>query len=166
LPLAGFGRRLTAIIIDGVITGIVLLAIGAPIAFLCLRLAQNIDPGDSVDSQPDPAQVFGSFAPVLLVEFGFYALIAAVYYLYYVELTYKSGQTVGKRIMGLRVIPLDPSARLTRGKMAIRYLLQFVAPMFVGVLPLLDGLWQLWDKPYQQTLHDKAAQTVVIKVSV
>ena len=29
----------------------------------------------------------------------------------------------------------------------------------------VDGLWQLWDKPYLQTLHDKAAQTVVVKVS-
>ena len=28
----------------------------------------------------------------------------------------------------------------------------------------LDGLWQLWDKPFLQTLHDKAAQTVVVKV--
>ena len=31
-------------------------------------------------------------------------------------------------------------------------------------LSYVDGLWQLWDKPYQQTLHDKAAKTVVIKV--
>jgi hypothetical protein len=30
---------------------------------------------------------------------------------------------------------------------------------------LIDGFWQLWDKPFQQTLHDKAAQTVVVKVS-
>ena len=29
----------------------------------------------------------------------------------------------------------------------------------------IDGLWQLWDKPYQQCLHDKVAQTVVIKVN-
>jgi uncharacterized RDD family membrane protein YckC len=166
LPLAGFGRRLVAVIIDSVITGVVLLAIGVPVAFLCLRVAQNIDPGDTVSSQTDPAQVFSAVAPVILLEFGFYALILAVYYVYYVELFYKSGQTVGKRVMRIRVIPLDPSARLTRGKAATRYLLQCVAPMFVGFLPLLDGLWQLWDKPYQQTLHDKAAQTVVIKVSV
>jgi hypothetical protein len=29
---------------------------------------------------------------------------------------------------------------------------------------LLDGLWMLWDKPYLQALHDKAADTAVIKV--
>jgi hypothetical protein len=28
-----------------------------------------------------------------------------------------------------------------------------------------DGLWQLWDKPWQQCLHDKFAGTVVVKVS-
>jgi hypothetical protein len=48
----------------------------------------------------------------------------------------------------------------------VRYLIEFVAATFVPFLPYLDGLWQLWDKPYQQTLHDKAAKTVVIKVSV
>jgi hypothetical protein len=46
-----------------------------------------------------------------------------------------------------------------------RYLVQFVARLLRPVLQLPRRLWQLWDKPYQQTLHDKAAQTVVVKVS-
>jgi hypothetical protein len=29
----------------------------------------------------------------------------------------------------------------------------------------VDGLWQLWDKPFQQCLHDKAAGTVVVKLT-
>ena len=35
----------------------------------------------------------------------------------------------------------------------------------VPFLALVDGLWQLNDKPYRQTLHDKAAGTIVIKVA-
>jgi len=29
----------------------------------------------------------------------------------------------------------------------------------------VDGLWQLWDKPFQQCLHDKAAGTVGVKLT-
>ncbi|MEU3454082.1 hypothetical protein ABZ671_10820 [Micromonospora sp. NPDC006766] len=31
--------------------------------------------------------------------------------------------------------------------------------------PPYDGFWQLWDKPWQQCLHDKFAGTVVVKVA-
>ncbi len=31
-----------------------------------------------------------------------------------------------------------------------------------GLFLLLDDLWPLWDKPWQQALHDKAAKTVVV----
>jgi hypothetical protein len=47
---------------------------------------------------------------------------------------------------------------------AKRYLVQHVAGTFVPFFSYIDGFWQLWDKPYLQTLHDKAAQTVVVKV--
>ena len=78
---------------------------------------------------------------------------------------HRSGQTLGKRIMKIRVVPLDPAGSLTRGMAAKRYLVQFPAGMFVPFFSYLDGLWQLWDKPYQQSLHDKFARTVVVKVS-
>jgi uncharacterized RDD family membrane protein YckC len=48
---------------------------------------------------------------------------------------------------------------------AKRYLVENVGGTLVPFLFYLDGLWQLWDKPYQQTLHDKFAQTVVVKVA-
>ena len=43
--------------------------------------------------------------------------------------------------------------------------LVFLAALAVveALLPWLDGLWQLWDKPLRQCLHDKAADTVVVK---
>ena len=30
------------------------------------------------------------------------------------------------------------------------------------VFVLIDCLWPLWDKPWQQAIHDKAAKTVVV----
>jgi uncharacterized RDD family membrane protein YckC len=55
--------------------------------------------------------------------------------------------------------------RLTRGIAVRRWLMDSVAVQFAPLLFLLDGLWQLWDQPYRQCLHDKVAGTTVIKVT-
>jgi hypothetical protein len=67
--------------------------------------------------------------------------------------------------MKIRIVPIDPSRQLTRGMAAKRYLIEYLAGSLVPFFSYVDGLWQLWDKPYQQALHDKVAQTVVVKVS-
>lgn len=166
-PLADFGARLLAAIIDGAILSGVGLILAIPLfVYFFSQLSKINNSVDPVTGELDPAQFFGGFTThILLLELGFTVVLLAVYYIYYVEMLYKSGQSVGKRVMKLRIVPIDPTARLTRGMVALRYLIEFVAGIFVPFLPYLDGLWQLWDKPYQQTLHDKAARTVVIKVS-
>ena len=105
------------------------------------------------------------FVPLLLIELGLFVLMLAGYYVYFVEMMFRNGQTVGKKAMKIRVIPFEPGATLTRGMAAKRYLIEFPVAMFVPFFYYVDGLWQLWDKPYQQTLHDKVAKTVVIKVA-
>jgi uncharacterized RDD family membrane protein YckC len=166
-PLADFGSRLLAAMIDGAILGVVGLILGIPLfVYLFSQLSKMTDSVDPVTGELDSARFFGGFGShILLLELGFTVVLLVIYYVYYVEMLHKSGQSVGKRVMKLRIVPIDPTARLTRGMVALRYLVEFVAAMFVPFLPYLDGLWQLWDKPYQQTLHDKAARTVVIKVS-
>ena len=70
------------------------------------------------------------------------------------------GQNPGKAVVGLRVIKTDGSAMNT-GSMFVRGLLGLVC----GLIPLyLDDLWMLWDKD-AQTLHDKLADTVVVKAN-
>jgi len=162
VPLADFGSRFAAYLIDGVILGLGSTIVFVPVFFLVLRSLP--EPG----TYPDTAtfgEVFRTFMlPVLLVEAGFFLFLMVVYYLYFVEYMHRKGETIGKKVMKIRVVPIDPAARLTRGIAVKRYLVQFLAGSFVPFFSYLDGLWQLWDKPYQQTLHDKAAQTVVVKV--
>jgi uncharacterized RDD family membrane protein YckC len=68
------------------------------------------------------------------------------------------GQNPGKAIVGLRVIRTDGRAADT-GWMFVRGLLGIVC----SIVPLyLDNLWLLWDKD-AQTLHDKLANTVVVR---
>jgi uncharacterized RDD family membrane protein YckC len=121
----------------------------------------------------DPFTPLPPDAPTAIgVVLGIIGLIVAevlvallIAYLYDVEMMLGSGQTIGKRIMKLRIVPVDPAATLTRGMAAKRYLVEHVVAVFVPGFNLLDGLWQLWDKPHRQCLHDKFAQTVVVKVS-
>jgi uncharacterized RDD family membrane protein YckC len=165
-PLADFGNRLLAYLIDTAIIVGVTLVVGLPVflIFIFTVMRETIE-----KTAPDgtvPGDAVAEFLLIgLLLEFGLLVFVLAAYYVYEVEMMYKSGQTVGKRVMKLRVVPLDPALRLTRGMAAKRWLVQYVGGAILPFFSYLDGLWQLWDKPYLQTLHDKFAQTVVVKVS-
>jgi len=167
-PLADFGSRLLAFLIDTAILTVVALVVALPVFFIVLfnRMSDVIESTDPYTGEPDPSTVFtGLFVPILLLELGLVLFMLVVYYFYTVEMLLRSGQTFGKKALKIRVVPIDPAATLTRGMATKRYLIEFVVGAIVPFFRYLDGLWQLWDKPYQQTLHDKVAQTVVIKVS-
>jgi uncharacterized RDD family membrane protein YckC len=167
-PLADFGTRLLAHLIDGAILTVIAMIVFVPVILL---VTVNLMP-----DFPEPGQAYepgatvnfdfiGFLLPILLLELGLVVLLLAAYYVYYVEMMFRSGQTVGKRLMKIQVIPIDPRETLTRGMAAKRYAVEFIGGVIVPFFSYVDGLWQLWDKPYQQTLHDKAAKTVVVKVA-
>lgn len=158
-PLASFGDRFLAYLIDGLIIGGITLVLSCPIMIFTVFLP--LVHAEDLEQDRFPVEVFVWY---LVFYAAVFALQVILSYLYFVEYQLRTGQTVGKRVMSLRVLPLQPGRPLDRGILVRRYLLQFVAAMFVPFLNILDGLWQLWDKPYQQTLHDKAAETVVAKV--
>jgi uncharacterized RDD family membrane protein YckC len=165
-PLADFGNRLLAYLIDAAILVGVTMIVALPAFFIFFfTVVQEAIEQTAPDGTVPDANVGALIVGGLALELGVLVFVLAATYVYAVELMYKSGQTVGKRVMKLRVIPLDPAARLTRGMAAKRWLVQFVVGTLVPLFSYLDGLWQLWDKPYLQSLHDKFAQTVVVKVS-
>jgi uncharacterized RDD family membrane protein YckC len=167
-PLADFGTRLLAHLIDtAILTGVAVVLFLPVIFVFVFRLLPDLTDAAAGTEPTVTANdvVTEFFVPLLLIEFGLFVVLLAGYYVYFVEMMYRSGQTVGKKLMKIRVVPLAPGATLTRGMAAKRYLVEFPAGMFVPFFSYVDGLWQLWDKPYQQTLHDKAAKTVVIKVA-
>lgn len=163
-PLASFSDRLLALLIDSAImAGIgVVLAIPVIIVFVIAIIP------DSSEIAPDGTlvapDVFGDFLlPMLLMYVAIFVIAWAVAYVYYVEMMFRTGQTTGKKVMKIKVVPLDPAATLNRGAAVRRFLVQQGSGLVPG-LNYVDGLWQLWDKPYQQCLHDKFARTVVVKV--
>jgi len=163
-PLASFIDRLLAYLIDGALATGVMTALMVP-AFIILFMTIGPDlfqvRPDGTPVQPDFIEVF---VPVLLFEASMFLVMLLLYYVYYVEVMFRSGQTVGKKVMKIKVAPVDPAATLGRGFAAKRFLVQFVGGSLVPGLGAVDGLWQLWDKPYQQCLHDKFAKTLVVKV--
>jgi uncharacterized RDD family membrane protein YckC len=156
--LAEFGDRALAFIIDMLIIGAINIVITIP-AYLVMFLV-GLDP---IETTTDPFTFIG---PLLLMILAVVVLSLLAAYVYEVEMMYRTGQTVGKRTMKLRIVPLDPTLTLTRQMAFKRFLVQHVATIFLPGLNWVDGLWQLWDKPYRQCLHDKFAETVVIKLDV
>lgn len=74
----------------------------------------------------------------------------------------ESGQTLGKRAVGIRVVG-DDGTRAGYGKAFGRNIVARV----IGLIPfvgLVDVLWPLWDRR-KQCLHDKAGSTIVVHTS-
>ena len=77
------------------------------------------------------------------------------------------GQTIGKRVMGTKVVTADTRAPVSgqaAGTRAAVYALVPAVPSVGALFALVNESWLLWD-PGRQCLHDKAARTVVIKTS-
>ncbi|WP_405101221.1 RDD family protein [Micromonospora sp. NBC_01412] len=168
-PLASFGDRLLAYLIDSAVAGLVAMVLFLPVfLFIWFKMFGELtrtNP-DGTLVEPDPSALWTDFMlPLFLAELGLFVLMLGLYWLYHVEYLRRTGQTLGKKVMKIRVVPLDPNGTLDRGTAGRRYLVQFVGSMFVPGLSYVDGLWQLWDKPWQQCLHDKFARTVVVKVA-
>ena len=124
-PRASFGRRLVALLIDGVL----LLVVYAFVAAL---------------TSASTAQVLD--------------LVVGLAYWGYFEGS-ASGQTVGKRVMGIRVIDFAKGGPIGFGRALLRYVGRIVS----SIPCLLGYFWMLWDKE-KQTWHDKIANTVVVPV--
>jgi uncharacterized RDD family membrane protein YckC len=83
----------------------------------------------------------------------------AIAYFSYLEGS-PSGQTVGKRVLGIRVIDFRGGGEIGYARAFIRYI-----GRYVSAIPLLLGyFWMLWDGE-RQCWHDKFANDVVVPTS-
>jgi uncharacterized RDD family membrane protein YckC len=151
-PRASFLQRVGAYILDIIIITIPLL-----IVFGLLGGFDEIDQ----DSAP--------FSPMSEGEDLAYTLLGLVVTMLYFILFEgsASGQTIGKRALSIRVINQQTGGSIgyprALGRNAVRSLPSLI-PLVSFFWGLLDALWMLWDKE-NQTLHDKAAGTLVVPVA-
>ncbi|WP_240746939.1 RDD family protein [Cryptosporangium phraense] len=97
-------------------------------------------------------------------------LTIGLWFAYEVPATANSGQTLGKRLVGIRVVRVVDDQTLTFGQSIRRWLILALpspATSFpCGVpLQLADLLWCTWDRPGRQCLHDKAVTSIVVRSS-
>jgi uncharacterized RDD family membrane protein YckC len=74
------------------------------------------------------------------------------------------GQTLGKRAMNIACRDGQTGGPISYPRAAGRYLVRFVG-IFIPFGGWVDLLWPLWDGQ-RQTLHDKAAGTVVVQLTM
>jgi uncharacterized RDD family membrane protein YckC len=76
---------------------------------------------------------------------------------YYTYFEGESGQTIGKRAVGIRVVDIEGGGAIGFSRAFIRYVGRYIS----AIVFFLGYLWMLWD-PQKQTWHDKLANSVVV----
>jgi uncharacterized RDD family membrane protein YckC len=82
-------------------------------------------------------------------------------FLYFGYLNGVHGQTVGKRLLGIRVVDADTGMPIGLRRGLARYGVVALLSMALIVPELIDGLWPLRD-PRRQSWHDRVARSLVI----
>ncbi len=157
LEYAGFGIRLVALIIDGIILAIVQGAVGSILGL-----------GFVGYYAVDPA---GPFAFRFGIQWLVYALVAAVVSGGYFVYTWTNGAaSPGQRIMSLQVRNLSDGAVLTQDQAIRRW--AFLTLPVVNAIPLLGLLVLVYNlylayttatDPRNQGFHDKQVNSVVVR---
>ena len=164
--MAGFWLRCAALLID---VGLSLAVVGVFMlpALLTLRLLPREtrpctvgEKGEIVfGGRPNATcRVPSDWAPTVVVAFLAAALIAIVIYYGTLE-GGPSGQTVGKRALGIRVVDKVGGGPIGTSRGVGRWFARLLSTFSLGV----GYLWMLWD-PHMQTWHDKAVDSYVIHV--
>jgi uncharacterized RDD family membrane protein YckC len=167
LALASPGRRLAARAIDlGVLLVLNLIFNGY---LLYQWLTESVALGEEwlrsgeLDTQ--------SWSKVGEISF-FMSLIAfALWFAYEVPVTHTRGQTLGKMMLGLRVIPWESTDRLPFGRSFRRFslfgypfLLYTCCGIFGFILPIVDNLFVATDSTLRLAWHDRLARTYVVRI--
>jgi uncharacterized RDD family membrane protein YckC len=132
-PRSGFWRRVGAAVVDGILVAI-------PVNILAALFGL------------DTFSVTGTDAPA----YQALSTLAGWAYGTYFEGS-GAGQTVGKKLLNIRVIDFATGGPLGYPKAFVRQLVKLVSGIVCG----LGYLWMLWDRE-KQTWHDKVATTVVV----
>ena len=139
--LAGFWRRLVSALLDWLLIGILAAAIGDLFG---------------VETPAPPAQndgfnfQFAGTGPFILVELAYFTYFHAT----------SAGQSIGNRILGIRVLDADIGRSLPYARAFVRTLMSNLSalPCFLGFF------WMLWE-PRRRTWHDMVANSLVVRTT-
>jgi uncharacterized RDD family membrane protein YckC len=154
-----FWRRTAASLVDGVIVLVMMLVVGVIIGPLLFTAVGSIGGSEAVRAVLPVSLVLNQLATLIIT------------WLYFVGPQGRYGQTVGKMLLGIRLVGPDGGipgmVRVGVREIALKYVIPLVLLLMppIGVLGLIlllpaDCLWMLCDAR-QQTWHDRIAGTRV-----
>jgi uncharacterized RDD family membrane protein YckC len=139
---ASRGARLGAVMLDG-------LVVAVPAMLIAILV-----PATSGGTAPSTAGM------ILLMLFGVGAIAFVAMQL---VLLHRHGQTIGKKLIGIRIVRTDG----TRAGLGRIFLLRSFVPGLIGAIPLLGPIFSLVDILFifgeeQRCVHDMIADTIVV----
>jgi uncharacterized RDD family membrane protein YckC len=140
--LAGFWRRAVSAFLDWLLVGIVAAAIGD-------LFGVEAPTPPSADGDGLQFQLAGT-GPFILVELAYFTYFHAT----------SAGQSIGNKILGIRVLDADTGRSLPYVRAFVRALMSNLSalPCFLGFF------WMLWE-PRKQTWHDMVANSLVVRTT-
>lgn len=173
VPLASYGQRVGAYLLDNVILGVLTSVLSSYWLVDFMRwyvswfegIMRDAEAGrqPAINQATVMSQMYSRLWPVIVVAF-------IVFIVYQVGFLVWKGATPGKMVLGIQVRlrerPGNPSVRVATMRQlvyVVNSLLSIVpvVSLFSWILGGLDLLWPLWDDK-RQALHDKVAKTNVV----
>jgi uncharacterized RDD family membrane protein YckC len=153
-PLASWWQRVGAAVLDSVVTGI-------PLGILNIVVNRTLGT-DHVVVTGDRAHFVHSLegAPHVILILLFAVLVGG-YMTHYNGSG--NGQTIGNRAPGIAVRDVDTGEVIGLRRAAIRWAVRAVLYLCFVLPGIVNDLFPLWD-PKRQTLADKAARSVMIRL--
>ncbi|MGY4970799.1 RDD family protein [Streptomyces nigrescens] len=163
---ASWGARLGAFLLDGLIIAavpIILYIIAGVMAASSASSAADVDtsscdPGDVQcvsDAYNSAASSATPVGAIIMIALAWLIMVGGSFFLMAKEGS--TGQTPGKKALGIRVIKETTGQPLGFGMTFVRYIGRYVNGLLCGI----GWLWPLWDEK-SQTFADKMVNTVVV----
>jgi uncharacterized RDD family membrane protein YckC len=155
--LATLGDRLGAAIIDGIIIGILPLLVGAAFA---ISVVKHL-PDAPLDWLND-VEKSGFWSAFIDTFVGFVIFVGVHGYL-----LVKNGQTVGKKLLGIKIVTMEG----TKPRMEALLFLRTLIPLLLSTIPVagpyiyLAGILIIFTPP-RRCFHDYIAGTKVVQATV
>jgi uncharacterized RDD family membrane protein YckC len=167
MALAGLGRRLVARLVDIAAVLLLNVLVNGWLAYQWWLEVEPIFRATMADpfTTPEPASVRSSYIMLTMLF-----VATALWLAYEVPALANSGQTLGKRLLRVKVVKLEDTTALGFGRAFRRWgRLGMWTPFWscygIGfVAQLIDSGSVLFDQKLHQALHDKSARTVVVAV--